>query len=272
MARHLTDREQQEFANQGIVFPVEVLSESEVGAFRDECEDLERRLGGKPRTIEVRQMHLHFRWAYELAAHPRVLDAVEDLLGPNLLVWATELFAKHPSDTSRAVGWHRDRRYLGFEGGRSVTAWIAINHSTTLNGCMRALPRNLEQAGDDERVAAGDDSRMIDVTLRSGEMSLHDADVLHGSAANLSQHKRIGFVVRYVTPEARPKTDRSPTMLVRGEDMYEHFSSVAPPVQLDADAALTAMRQSAAHHLNLMLENIRQSKADGAAIAATPEP
>lgn len=272
MPRLLTEQQCREFAERGIVFPLRALSESEAAVFRGECDDLERRLGGKPRTIEVRQMHLHFRWAYELATHPRVLDAVEDLLGSNLLVWATELFAKHPSDRSRAVGWHRDRRYLGFQGGQSATAWIAINHSTKSNGCMRALPRHLEQNGDDERVAEGDDERLLDVTLRSGEMSLHDAEVLHGSSANLSQDKRIGFVVRYVTPDARPKTGRSPTMLVRGEDPYEHFPPAPPPTTADAEAALTAMRQSAAHHLNLMLENIRQSKQDGAAIAAAAEP
>lgn len=273
MPGFLTQVQRRAFADSGIVFPLGLLSQAETTRYRGECDDLERLLGGKPRTIEVRQMHLHFGWAYELASHPRVLDAVEDLLGPDLLVWATELFAKHPSDTSVAVGWHRDRRYLGFLGGQSVTAWIALSASTPANGCMRALPRHCEQ-GDDERVETGDvgagddDPRRIDITLRAGEISLHDADVLHGSAANRSQIKRIGFVVRYVTPDARPKMGRPPTMLVRGTDRHGHFLAASPPTESDADAALAAMRQSAAHHLQTVLENIRPSKREAPVVAA----
>src|SRR5262249_30984643 len=124
----------------GLAFPIPVLTADEVSTYRAACDDLEARLGGKPRTIEVRQMHLHFAWAYELATHPRVLDGVETLLGPNLLIWATELSAKHPRDATVSIGWHRDRSYMGFEGGATTTAWVALSESTRANGCMRAAP------------------------------------------------------------------------------------------------------------------------------------
>src|SRR5687768_3989161 len=105
MARLLSSEQRSRYEWDGIVFPIEVLAPDEAQWYRSACDRLEADMGGKPRTVEVRQMHLHFPWAWKLATLPRVLDAVEDLLGPNLLVWATELFAKHPRDPAVSIGW-----------------------------------------------------------------------------------------------------------------------------------------------------------------------
>src|SRR5262245_19549995 len=139
MARMLTEDQAGRYARDGLVFPVRILAAEEAHRYRLACDELEAHLGGKPRTVEVRQMHLHFPWAHELATHPRVLDAVEDLLGPDLLIWATELFAKHPRDAAVSIGWHRDRPYMGF-AGETVPAWVALSDSTPANGCLRAVP------------------------------------------------------------------------------------------------------------------------------------
>jgi ectoine hydroxylase-related dioxygenase (phytanoyl-CoA dioxygenase family) len=138
--QRLNETLRRHYQRDGIVFPIPVLSDHEVRAGRAACDDLEARLGGQPRTVEVRQMHLHFPWAYELATHPRILDAVEDVLGPDLLVWATELFAKHPQDAGRSIGWHRDEPYMGFDAAMAATAWVALSDSTVANSCMRAVP------------------------------------------------------------------------------------------------------------------------------------
>src|SRR5262245_39213173 len=130
MTRLLSEAQKLRYEQDGILFPVRVLSPEEAHGYRAACDELEARLGGKPRTIEVRQMQLHFPWAHALATHPRVLDAVEDLLGPDLLVWATELFAKHPHDATVSIGWHRDRPYVGFDPKTAATAWIALGDST----------------------------------------------------------------------------------------------------------------------------------------------
>src|ERR1043166_8116916 len=98
MTLPLSESQKSRYRRDGILFPLRVLAADEAADYRRACDELESRLGGKPRTIEVRQMHLHFPWAYRLATHPNILDAVESLLGPDLLVWATELFAKHPPD------------------------------------------------------------------------------------------------------------------------------------------------------------------------------
>ena len=203
----LSERQHHTYRHDGLLFPIPVLSSEEVRRFRRETDGLEVRLGGKPRTVEVRQMHLHFRWAYELAVHGRVLDAVEGVLGPNILIWATELFSKHPHDEKISIAWHRDRPYMGFDNGETASAWIALADSIPANGCMRAIPDSDRRQAADGDPRAGhakrhataaevDETRAVNVVLREGEMSLHDADILHGSGSNRSDLKRIGFVVR----------------------------------------------------------------------------
>jgi non-haem Fe2+, alpha-ketoglutarate-dependent halogenase len=268
----LSESQLQRYLDEGIVFPVRVLSAEEARHFRQASDELENRLGGKPRTVAVRQMHLHFPWAYELAVHPRVLDAVEDLLGPNLLVWATELFTKHPHDDAVSIAWHQDRPYMGFEAGATLSAWIALADSVPANGCMQAIPDpGRHETLRAEPVGAGsagkpyrrstavevDQSRAVNVVLRAGEMSLHDIDIVHGSGPNRSDEKRIGFVVRYITPQARPLEGRPPVILARGRGGDNHFELVDPPGKTDAEQALRGMRNSAARHLEAMLQNLK---------------
>lgn len=283
MGRLLTVSEQERYARDGFIFPVPVLTADEVRRFRRASDDLEERLGGRPRTVDVRQMHLHFRWAYELASHPRVLDAVEDLLGPNLLVWATELFAKHPDDQAVSIGWHRDEPYMGLEPEHATTAWIALGDSTLANGCMRVVrepgawagragpaacrPPSDHQAGTPRQAGNGrtaerpsDEDEIVEVVLQGGEMSLHNARVLHGSGANHSQEKRVGFVVRFVAPQARTLESRPPAMLVRGRDEHGRFELVNPPAADEADAAVGGMRESALRHLDAVLRNLERSR------------
>jgi hypothetical protein len=261
----LSAAQRSRYARDGIVFPVPVLSAGEVRKYRLACDELEARLGGKPRTVEVRQMHLHFPWAYELATHPRVLDAVEDLLGPNFLLWATELFTKHARDAAVSIGWHRDRTYMGFDPRTTTTAWIALGPSTAANGCMRAVPgparRQAVQQPQAGRRGASvvEEGNAVDVVLAPGEMSLHDADILHGSGPNCSEEKRVGFALRYITPAARPPHGRPPVVLARGHGVLDAFRVVGPPTEPDPGRALARMRESAALHLDAVLQNLRES-------------
>jgi non-heme Fe2+,alpha-ketoglutarate-dependent halogenase len=253
----LAAHQQRSFAEQGIAFPLRVLAADDADGYRRECDALETQLGGRPRTVEVRQMHLHYGWAYRLATHERVLDAVEDLLGPNLLIWATELFAKHPHDGVVSIGWHRDGPYMGLAPELTVTAWIALTDSHAANGCMRYLPEAQRQT-ERRRQPAADDP-VADVTLQAGEMSLHDVFVLHGSGPNHSSEKRVGFAIRFTTPEGRPTTERPPAILARGSDHCGHFQLVAPPQQQEPAEVLSSLRQSARRHLDATLENLKQA-------------
>jgi hypothetical protein len=260
--------DRQRYQRDGILFPLAALTPAEASQYRIACSQLEASLGGRPRTVEVRQMHLHFPWARELATRPRILDAVELLLGPNLLVWSTELFAKHPGD-GIAVGWHRDKDYTGFDPTLSVTAWIALTQSTRDNGCMQVVVGSHTDASAthapscskaDPTAVEEHDPRATDVVLRVGQMSLHDGRLLHGSAANRSSDERIGIAVRYVSPAAKPLHGRPPALLARGADDYHHFEIVPPPSGEDWQGALAGMRNSASRHLDSMLENLRLRK------------
>jgi non-haem Fe2+, alpha-ketoglutarate-dependent halogenase len=269
MPCRLSESQLDEYRREGLLFPLPVLPPNLANSYRAGCDEMERHLGGKPRTIEVRQMHLHFAWALELATQPAILDAVEDVLGSDLLIWATELFAKHPHDVTVTIGWHRDRPYLGLEGGASTTAWVALSDSTDANGCMRALPRSADSTlsgppveGCYSRDAAAVDwgkMPMVDVSLRAGEMSLHAADVMHGSLPNRSSAKRVGFAIRFVTPDARPIHGRPPVVVARGRDRFGHFAIAEPPTASDTTAALAAMRSSACRHLDVVLANLKHA-------------
>src|SRR5439155_2378708 len=249
MAGMLSTQQLAEYRREGVVFRLRVFTAAEAATYRGACDELEARLGGKPRTIEVRQMHLHLPWAYALATQPRVLDAIEDVLGPNLLIWATELFAKHPQDANVAIGWHRDEPYMGFEPGLTTTAWIALSDSTPANGCMRVVPasRDVRHQDADKR---SDPAGAIDGVLVAGDMSLHNAQVLHGSSPNLSRAKRVGFVIRFLSPQARPRHGqprhgRPPALLVRGQDRHGHFQLLEPRAPESDERAIARLKESA---------------------------
>jgi hypothetical protein len=258
MTSSLTPAQRSSYDVDGLTFPLRVLTAAQAHAYRQACDQLEIRLGGKPRTIQVRQMHLHFPWAFALASHPPLLDIIEHLLGPNLLIWATELFAKHARDAALAIGWHRDRPYMGVAGGAVVTAWMALSDSTLANGCMCALPMSREKAGTPSPQAA-ESQDVVAVELKAGEISLHNPDILHGSKPNRSGEKRVGFVIRYMTPEVTPLAGRPPVVLVRGKGGGP-FRYVVPPSAQNEQEAIAAMKKSALEHLDAVLLNLRNGQ------------
>lgn len=255
----ISQRELDRYRRYGVAYPIRVLDTDEAERFRSATEALERALGGAPRTIEVRQMHLHFRWAYELATAPRVLDAVQALMGPNLMIWATELFAKPANDPNLFIAWHRDRPYMGFDG-EVVTAWISLARSFEENGCLQLTLEEdrarVRETGASKRTPK-DSSSVHSVVLEPGEMSLHDADVHHGSERNRSGEKRVGFAIRFITPATRPRTGRPRVLVVRGADTSNRFEHAEAPSEQSATLALQGMRGSAARHMDAMLENLK---------------
>ena len=255
----------------GIVFPVPALSAREASRYLAACNDLEERLGGKPRPVELVQMHLHFAWAYERVTHPAVLDAVEDVLGPDLIVWATSLFPKHARDPSY-ISWHQDGTYWGLDSTRVTTAWIALTDSVPENGCMRVsagthrqeiLPhtetfaqQNLLSRGQEIAVDVKE-ADATDVVLTASQMSLHHVNLIHGSNPNRSDNKRVGFAVRYVTPEVSQQGERPKVVLARGGDGHNHFELTGPPPDLGIDEAVAVMKESSRRLLDSVMKTKR---------------
>jgi len=194
-----------QFDADGFVFPLRVLAADDVARYRAEAEE---RLGS---TSTTHRLHLETGWGRELASHPAIVDAVEELADGPVRIWGTLVLRKEPRSDAY-VSWHQDSAYRTIGADDLFSAWIALTDSSATNGCMRAIPgshrRRLQHvnAADGENLLSHgqrivgdvDADRAVDMVLRAGEMSLHHIDVVHGSAPNRSETPRLGFVVRYV--------------------------------------------------------------------------
>ncbi len=230
MASGLSRDQIETYERDGFVHPLRVMSTAEVRQVRTEFEKLETLLGC---PVEYAAMtHLFFRWAFDLSTQPKILNAAQALLGPEVLVQATLILCK-PADDPSFVSWHQDYNYTSQETAPTVSAWVAISDSTRQSGCMRAIPgshRDGIRPHIDSTIENNiltysvevDDSRAVDIELKAGEMSLHHANIVHGSLANRSDDKRIGFIIRFVTPQFRQTIN--PVVRARGRDACEHLT------------------------------------------------
>jgi non-haem Fe2+, alpha-ketoglutarate-dependent halogenase len=228
------------FQRDGLVFPIPVLAPQEVTLFHAYCARLDSSTPSAPLSWRT-HLHLHFRWAYELAMHPALLDAVEDVLGPDIIILSTIMFAKRPGPDF--VSWHQDGRYLVRDDrpAAAVSAWIALTESSSFNGCLRAIPGshrmgplphrcthepgNLLLRGETVNTDV-DESRAVDMRLSPGQTSLHHVDTLHGSGPNRSSVTRIGFTVRYAHPRVASTRSSAPAVLARGRDGFGKYPFV----------------------------------------------
>ena len=232
------------YRRDGFYFPMRVLSAHEAAGYRARLEAVERERGG-PLGGELRHKgHLLFTWLDALIRHPRILDAVEDVLGRNLLCWSSSFFIKEARDPA-FVSWHQDSTYWGLSEPDVVTAWVAFSESSVESGAMRMIPgTHTEQVPHRETLAPDnllsrgqevmvevDEARAVDVVLHPGEMSLHHVRMFHGSPPNRSADRRIGYAIRYVPTHVRQIAagPRDTATLVRGLDAYHHFDLEEPP-------------------------------------------
>jgi hypothetical protein len=245
MTGRLSNEQVEQYGRDGVAFPARVLSEAEVVKFRGAFLALESRLGGRPAHRELIQPHLCYRWAFDLATHGRVLDVIEQIIGPNILVHSTSLFPKYPSETDR-ISWHQDAYYWGLSSPRLVSAWVALTESTIANGCLRVVAGThlLQrvphvQSGQHkgtrlslEVAVEVNEMQAIDVELRPGEISLHHPYAIHGSNPNRTDASRIGFAIRFVAPEVSQSLPHHAVVLARGTDDYGHYELLdSPPIE-----------------------------------------
>jgi len=248
----LAPGEVEAFARNGFHFPLRALSEEDALAYRRRMEQSEATLGGPLRGALRSKPHLIFTWANDLIRLPAVLDAVEDILGPNLLVWSSSFFIKEARDPSY-VSWHQDSTYWGLSHPDVVTAWIALSVSVVENGCMRGIPgshlkdqlphhdtfaeNNLLTRGQEVMVDV-DPASAVDIELQPGEFSLHHVRLVHGSDPNPADYRRIGYAVRYIPTYVRQtEGPRDCATLVRGVDEYRYFDAEpVPKADLDPEA------------------------------------
>jgi len=240
-----TDDLRARYWRDGFAFPIPVLSADEVTAYRAALADAEApgRDLRKPLTEYLRaNAHYVIRFADDLSRHPRIVDAVAAVLGPDLLCWGVEVFAKEPR-SKRYVGWHQDITYWGMgQTDHEVTAWVALSDVTEANGCMRfvagshnnTIVDHVDRPVDNAMLSRGqelavavDEAEAVPVLLRPGEMSLHHGRMFHASGPNRSDTRRIGIAIRYLRTDVDPEGRLEYATLVRGEDRFGHFRLAA---------------------------------------------
>ncbi len=184
-----------------------------------------------------------FQTIWDLATAPSILDYVEDLVGPNIICWATHYFCKMPGDP-KGVAWHQDCSYWPLTPSKTVTVWLAIDDVDRENGCMQVIPRShrhghlawRESSAAEQNVlsqtieGAERFGAPIDIELKAGEISLHSDLLIHGSLPNLSNRRRCGLTLRYCSPDVRAYWDWSkPSIICRGADASGHWGNVPRP-------------------------------------------
>lgn len=258
MPKLLSEEQVAAFRRDGFHFPLRALSAEEARGYRRKLEAHEAAHGGPIASNMRHKVHLLFTWANELVRHPTVLDAVEDLLGPDLLCWGCTFFIKEPHSPA-FVSWHQDATYWGLSSDEVVTAWIALSEAPVESGAMKFWPGSHRMAqlphvdtfDDNNLLSRGQELAVkvpeaegVQVPLSAGEVSLHHVKLVHGSAANRTGDRRIGLAARYIPPHTRQLKTRDSAMLVRGQDRYGHFDPEPAP-RGDADEAARAAHADA---------------------------
>ena len=252
MLKALHEDAVEQYKRKGYYFPLTILDDKQVAANRMLLEDFETSQG-KPIGGALRsKSHLLFTWVDDLMRHPKILDAVEDLIGADILCWNTFFWVKEPGSRS-FVSWHQDLRYWGLDTNELVSVWLALSPATLESGCMRVLPgshqggllphkdeykeNNLLTRGQEISVRV-DESKAVAMPLKPGEISLHNVRLAHASGPNRSTDRRIGLSLHYMPTRTKQVVGEwDSAALLRGEDRYGHFALTPRPCKdFDPDA------------------------------------
>lgn len=238
MSAMLNEEQIARFDEEGYITPLRAVSREHAHEFRERLEMLETQLGREAEGFLKIKAHLASPWMTDLARHPRIVDAVEALIGPDILLTGSSFFAKNAHDP-RFVSWHQDAAYFGLSENAQVTAWVAFTASNPDSGCVRVLPgshrgdnmRHEERISAQNLLARGqtivdiDENLAVDMVLEPGEFSIHHVKTAHSSNANNSDDRRIGLAFFYMPTRVASLRGRRGAMLVRGVDEYKHWDA-----------------------------------------------
>ena len=213
MPKVLTKEQIEQYYDQGFISPVKIMSEQDALLIKDELEQVEIEFPSEINAESRNNLHLSFAFLDALAHNTIIVDAMEDLIGPNISLWASVMFIKEPS-SKHYVSWHQDATYMGLDTLDFPTPWIALSPSNRETGCMTMISgshktkiqEHEDTFADNNILTRGqaiqnvDESKAVDLILRPGEMSIHHGAVIHGSQPNNSNQRRIGFSLQSYMP------------------------------------------------------------------------
>ena len=259
MPNRLSEAQIERYRRENFLTPLDGIGADKAAHYRQCLEAYEATRGGPPLPAGgLRKTHVLHPWAAEMVREPRILDVIEDVIGPDILVFNSTFFIKEPN-TPAIAAWHQDATHFGLRPFEHVTAWLALSVASRDSGCMQMVvgssafgqlqhkpdaSKDSINAGGQAIVEPFDDSAVAPVELQPGQFSLHHTMVIHRSDANRSDDRRIGCGISYIPASVHHiGSHRMSATLVRGADRFGHFDLEPDPrcaSPADAEAAHTA--------------------------------
>ena len=254
----LTAEQLNHYKNKGYLSPVSALSSSEAKEISDEIEKIEKEWPGALEGINRNYIHLISPIFNKVCLNKNILDAVESVIGKNILICGTTLFIKNPNEKG-FVSFHQDAKYIGLEPHNWVTVWLAVTDANEHNGCMRMLPgshkenlKNHEQKFDENNLLTRGQTitgvplnKTEPVILKAGQISLHHPLVVHGSGINKSNDRRIGFVIQsYIGTNVNQVVGKMFVQKARGEDEYKFHEYSKIPIELMGKSEIASQNKA----------------------------
>lgn len=267
MPRVLTKLQIEQYHDQGFICPIRVISEQEALSIKDELEQVEKEFPEEINSESRNNLHLSFAFLDALAHNKIIVDAIEDLIGPDISLWASVMFIKEPS-SKQYVSWHQDATYMGLDSLDFPTPWIALSPSNIETGCMTMIAgshktkiQNHEDTFAENNILTRgqviqdvDESKAVDLILQPGEMSIHHGAVIHGSQPNNSNQRRIGFSLQsYMPNNVKQIVGRNLWTHVRGQKRQDDDGMLLDRPRFNMDPNTVAQRKIANENLSEIL-------------------
>ena len=256
MGKNLTDLQVSQFQETGFLPAFPVLSADHALHLRANLESFEAENDGVLTGSLRFKNHLLFKWLSDLIRSPRILDVVEDIIGPDIMVWSTDWWIKE-ANSPQFVSWHQDSQYWGLETDKLVTVWVALSPSTIESGCMRVLPgshlgpdlAHEETYHNDNMLTRGqsiddiNEDKAVNLVVDTGQAILFAFRIAHASYPNKTDDRRVGLAIRYIPPDTQQQySDQDSAALVRGVDNHQHFE-LEPEPRYDFDPVAVAFHK-----------------------------
>jgi|TARA_B000000477_G_scaffold39220_1_gene33382 non-heme Fe2+,alpha-ketoglutarate-dependent halogenase len=267
VSKVLTKEQIEQYHDQGFISPIRVISEQEALSIKNELEQVEAEFPEEINAENRNNLHLSFAFLDKLAHNKIIVDAIEDLIGPNISLWASVMFIKEPS-SKHYVSWHQDATYMGLDSMNFPTPWIALSPSNKETGCMTMISgshklkiqEHEDTFAENNILTRGqviqnvDESRAVDLILEPGEMSIHHGAVIHGSQPNKGSQRRIGFSLQsYMPNDVSQVVGRNIWTHVRGQKREDKDGLMLDRPRFNMDPTTVAQRKLANDNLSSIL-------------------
>ncbi|ALM84368.1 phytanoyl-CoA dioxygenase family protein [Bordetella sp. N] len=250
MGKKLSQDQIEHYKEKGYVSPVDAFTREQAAGYLKELESFEASQGRQLTKGFNFKPHLLFPWVDSIARSPAVLDAVEDILGPDILLFHLSVWPKNAHD-SAFINWHQDATYFGLAPSTQLTVWVALSDAPVEAGCMEVVPGSQklgqlhhgQNHTDNILLSKGqtvdvpfDKSHTEFMPVSAGQMSLHDTFLVHASGPNTTDHRRVGLGFSFIPASSRcTSKTRLTASLVRGKD-HGNFDLETPPVVANGEA------------------------------------